>query len=131
MKLNDDKHPQTIDFFIKLGAKTKKNNSGNWELQFYHSKVEDKHLDKLQSISNLESLVFYLSNITDSGVAKLKNLNTLKKLGIYSCRKVTDLSIKILSEINLDDLAIIDTSITEDGKNKLKMLAPKLNIHSK
>jgi len=126
-----DESLNTIEFFLAHGAKAKKTDTGNWELQFYHTDIEDNDLEKLQNISNLETIVFYLTNITDAGMAKLKKVKGLRKLGLYSCRKITNASLKTLSELELSDIALIDTNLSQEDKEKLQNLSPSLNIHSK
>ena len=131
MNSEADESLNAIDYFLAHGAKAIKTDTGNWELQFYHTDIEDNDLEKLQYISNLETIVFYLTNITDAGIEKLKKINGLRKLGLYSCRKITNGSINTLSELELSDISLIDTNFSKEDKEELQKLSPNLKIHTK
>jgi hypothetical protein len=131
MNLNQDDISDELRYFLNLGVKVKKSGSKNLELQFYHTELNDEDFDKLLTLRHIESLVFYLSNIDDSRIEKLSEIATLKKLGIYSCKNVTNLSIATLTKLNLQELFIIDTGITDEGKLELKSLVPNTKLHMK
>ena len=131
MNLNQDDISDELRYFLNLGVKVKKSGSKNLELQFYHTELNDEDFDKLLTLRHIESLVFYLSNIDDSRIEKLSEIATLKKLGIYSCKNVTNLSIATLTKLNLQELFIIDTGITDEGKLELKSLVPNTKLHVK
>jgi hypothetical protein len=131
MNLNQDDISDELRYFLNLGVKVKKSGLKNLELQFYHTELNDEDFDKLLTLRHIESLVFYLSNIDDSRIEKLSEIATLKKLGIYSCKNVTNLSIATLTKLNLQELFIIDTGITDEGKLELKSLVPNTKLHMK
>lgn len=118
-----------IELLKRLGVRVKESASGKLELFFYHIDTSDDSLKAINSIDNIEALVFYCTNITDDEL-KLIRLESLKKLGLNSCRSISDEAISHIAKLKgLESLSLVDTSITSEGKARLKGMLPNLTLY--
>jgi serine/threonine protein kinase len=91
-----------------------------------HTKITDNALNAIGD--KYENLDFKGTEITDSGLKKIAKLGRLKKLSLIKCDGITDTGIKSLIGMNLDQLWLDQTQITDAALNSIFQMKKLVNL---
>ncbi len=92
------------------------------EVEFANGKATDKGLERLEALTNLQTLDASHSKVTDAGLKHLHGMSTLRCLDL-AYTKVTDAGLKQLRALtNLQSLGLQGTQVTDAGLVTIKHL---------
>jgi hypothetical protein len=97
-------------------------------LDFWQSKIEDSQLASLATLPKLESLHVTGTPITDKGLPHLRGCRHLSRLNL-DWTAITDAGLESLSSLELKEVGIKETKVTEAGAKKLEKAIPGLRVN--
>jgi hypothetical protein len=115
--------PKSIDEIKKIKEQVVDINLSNMPL-------EDTDISRLTGFNNLEKLNLNSTDINGSGLAQLENLKNLNSLSISGNRIDQDFLDEILSLVQLKNLYIWNTGLSDSDVNKLKTNLPNTHVET-
>jgi hypothetical protein len=118
-----------VEQLKNYGAMVKEDENKKLEVTFYHDELTEEQFRKISKVNVISLLVFYYSLIDDEIFLLFGKSTSIKNLGLISCNNITDKSINTISMLpSLEQVSILDTKITAQGKKELKMMRPEIEI---